>query len=135
MATAKAKLLAFKVPKLPAQAADMLYTLRQQRLALQKQCDALEAQEAQLKEYLIDTLPKGMASGVRGQVASVYIESKEIATVSDWDALQAYVRKNNAFFLLPRSVNSAACLEVINAKKKLPGVAKGFVPVVRVNKV
>jgi len=135
MATAKAKAPPFKIPKLPAQAADLLYTIRQKRLAIQREADALEAQEIQLKEFLIDTLPKGAASGVRGQLASVYVEAKEIVTVSDWDKLQAYVRKNNAFFLLPRSVNSAAVLEMLNAKKKIPGAAKGFVPVVRVNKV
>ena len=131
-----AKPPAFKIPKLPAQAADLLYSLRNTRLDLTRQAEAIEAQEAALREHLISTLPKGEASGVRGKLCSVYIENKEIVVVKDWDKLRPYIVKHSAWGLMNKAINQAALLEEIKtSKRKVPGVEAGFVPVLRVNKV
>ncbi len=54
---------AVKLPKSLAMCADLLYTTQQQRFALNKEAEKLQAIEVALRQHLIDTLPKGEASG------------------------------------------------------------------------
>lgn len=117
MATAK-----FKPPKDLGTCADMLYDLRAQRAEAQRVVDAIEAQEKQLKEHIIDTLPKSNLEGVSGHVANIRVNRKIVPTVKDWDKLYAYVHKNKAWHLLQRRVADAAVKELWEAKKKVPGV-------------
>lgn len=116
------KPVAFKPPKAPAAAADMWYTTRAERLGLDRQSNALKAKEAILKDYLIDTIPLSQATGVSGKLVTVMIEQDEYVEVEDWDKLYAYIKKNNAFDLLNRAVNSAAVKERLGKKVKIPGI-------------
>jgi hypothetical protein len=113
----------FKVPTSAAACADLLYTTRQDRLALQKKVDEMAANEASLKEALINALPKGDATGVAGKIARVTIITKETPQAEDWTLIQAYVKRHNAFDLLQRRLNSKAVLERWADKKTIPGVA------------
>jgi len=122
VAQAPAKAKKFEIPKKLAQAADMLYTKRLERLALQKQVDEIAKQEGLLREHLINNLPKSAAQGVSGQVASARIETKDIPQVSDWPKFYAYIIKEKAFDLLQRRVNETAIQERLDAKKKVPGI-------------
>lgn len=128
------------VPKKPAEMADQLYAVRQDRLKLAKVVEAFEKRESELREKLIELLPKGEATGTRGKLASVYIENKEIATVKDWDGFHKWLlveakKDSGAWAMLQRRVNDSVMLEVMGKGKKITGVEKGFVPVVRMNKV
>lgn len=130
----------FKAPKTLAEAADRLYTLRQERLALQKQVDSLSAHESFLSEHLINNLPKSNASGIAGKVANARIESKEIPRVEDWPALYAYVMKTakknpGVWGLLQRRVSEGTVKELWAEGVKVPGVTRFDVPVVRLSKL
>lgn len=116
------KKVAFKLPKTLGACADLLYTTRQRRLEMQKEVDALEEQEKQIKAHVINTLPKSDAKGVTGKVANVKVESEEVPTVTDWEAFYKYVSKNKAFDMLQRRINPKAIEERLEAKKKVDGI-------------
>lgn len=112
----------FKIPKNLAEAADLLYTIRQNRLAKAKELEIFTKHETALRDHLINNLPKSKAEGVTGKLVNATITTKEVPQVEDWDKVYTYIKKNNAFDLLGRSLNSTAVKERWENKKKIPGV-------------
>ncbi len=125
------KEVAFKAPKTIGACADLLYTTRAKRLAIQKEAEVFEELESKLKAYIIDTLPKSEASGVAGKVARVSVEVKKVPKVEDWDKFYAHIKKTGDFALLGKSLGKEHVKEVLDAGKKLPGM--GTIPVVTVS--
>jgi len=114
-----------KIPKSLALAADLYYSKREDRLALQRQVDALKEDEEALKNHLIDSIPKSNATGIAGKLVRVSVTSKEVPQVQDWDAFYSYVAKNvkkGSFALLNRAVNAKAVNEIWADGKTVPGV-------------
>lgn len=124
-----------RLPKTLAQAADELYTTREERLKRQKEVDALAAREKELRDYLIANLPKSEASGVAGKVARATIKTKQVPTVKDWAKVHAYVKKTGAFELLQRRLSETAVQERWEAGKEVPGVEHFSAVVVSLEKV
>src|SRR4051812_19680228 len=87
----------FKLPTNLALAADGLYTTKAARLSLAKALEALEEREKQLKDLLIEKLPKSQASGIAGKIARASIVTDPVPTVEDWDRLYAFVKKTGQF--------------------------------------
>ena len=102
---------------------------------MQKEIDTLSAQETQLKNYIIDTLPKSDASGVAGKLCRVSVVTKKVPQVKDWDAFYKHIKKSGEFELLSRSIGKAAIEERWEAGKKIPGVESFDVTTVSMNKV
>jgi hypothetical protein len=100
----------------------MLYETKQERLGLQKQVDLLKEKESALTQEIIDTLPKSSATGVAGRVAACRVVTKEVPTVTDWEALYAFIKKNNAFELLQRRLSVPAVTERWEEDVTVPGV-------------
>ena len=125
----------YKFPKALGACADRLYALRATRLAEQKKVDAIGAEEAALKEHIINTLPKSEASGVSGKTARVAVLTKTVAQVQDWDALYKYVARTKQFDLLARRVSDAAVKERWEDGKAVPGVDKFNAVTVSVTKL
>jgi hypothetical protein len=119
------------VPKSLAQCADLAYTLRQDRLVLQRDAEVIKKDEVEVKDYLIKNLPKSKASGVAGKIANARIESEDMPTITDKKKLLEYIRKTGDFDLITSSLNVAAVRERFDAKKKIPGV--GMFKVVKVS--
>lgn len=131
----------FTPPRSLAVCADLLYTLQQERYALQKSVDALEVKEGVLRKHLIEKLPKSDATGVAGKVARVNIEVKTTVKVIDWDAYYANIVKDYkklgpaAFTLLQKRVGDSAVKDMWEAGKAVPGAEPYRVPVVSIHKV
>lgn len=125
----------FKIPKSIGACADKLYETRQRRLEIQKEVDTLSAQETQLKNYIIDTLPKSEASGVAGKLCRVSVVTKKVPQVKDWDVFYKHIKKTGEFELLSRSIGKAAIEERWENGKKIPGVESFDVTTVSINKV
>ena len=125
----------FKFPKAMGACADQLYELREERLRRQKLVDELAAEEAALKEYIIQTLPKSEASGVAGKVARVSVTVKDVPQVKDWEKFHAYVKKTGSFELLQKRISKEAVDERLEAGVKLPGLEVFKLPVVGINKL
>ena len=127
--------MTMKIPKTIGACADLLYATRQRRLALSKQVEQLEAEESELREHIINTLPKSEASGVAGRVARVTVHTKDVPQVKDWAKFYAYVKKTGQFDLMQRRLADGAVKERLEAGKKLPGVEVFRATVVSLNKV
>jgi len=123
-----------KIPKAIGACADLLWKLRQDRLAIQKKVEAMEKDEVALREHIIRTLPKSEASGVSGRLANVRIVSDEVPTVKNWEAFYAYVRKTGSFDLLQRRLAKEAVNERLEDRVKLPGVEVIKIPKVSLTK-
>ncbi len=120
-----AKTPVLKIPKSLALAVDMYYSKREERLAKQREVDALEADEKMLKEHLINSIPKSNATGIAGKLCAVSVVQKDIPQVADWDKFYEYVAKNRTkggFAMLSRSLSATAVKEVWEAGKEVPGV-------------
>lgn len=135
MATAAKKTPAFKIPKTIGATADALFTTREARLAMQKEVDALQAQETALREHIINTLPKSESTGAAGKLARVTVVTDQVPQVEDWDALYRYIGRTKSWELLNRALGKAAAKERFDAGKKIPGVKMMPIVKVSINKV
>lgn len=138
MATTKKP--AFTPPKSLAACADQLYSTREHRLALQKEVDALAAQESILREHIINNLPKSNATGIAGKVARATIETKTVYQAKDWDAIHGYIqsqyKKNpGVWAIMNKALNAKTLKELADAGRPVPGVEALDVKIVSLNKV
>lgn len=126
----------FKIPKTVGACADLLYRIRQERYELQRKVNALKDQEIDLKNHLIETLPKSETSGVQGKTARVTVVLKEEPVVIDQDDFRKYLNRSKRFDLAYRLRPSAPAIkEMWEAGKKIPGIDKYVVPTISLNKV
>lgn len=125
----------FKIPKKLGEVADLLYATRAARLAKEKEAEELKSQESQLKQHLIDNLPKSETTGVAGKTARVQVVVKQRVGVDNWDALYAHIKKTGAFDLLQRRVSDTAVKDRWENSKQVPGVSATPVVDVSITKV
>lgn len=110
-------------PKNPAAAADESYKLKLEKSALNAEVKRIEDREKELKDYLIEHLPKNDATGVTGKLAVAEVVTKTVPTVKNWDLLYGFIKKKGAWDLLTRKVNTKAAEDRWGDKHdKLPGV-------------
>ena len=102
--------------------ADALYTIREQRLVLQREAELLSKNEGLLREHIIATLPKSQATGISGRIANARIERKEVPQIADKAALQKYIKRTGSFELLQNRLSDTAVLERWADGKTVPGV-------------
>lgn len=114
----------FVLPKQLAQVADLMYTIREERYALQAQVDLLAEKESMCREHIINNLPKSQANGIAGQIARAEIKKKTKPTVKDWKKFWAYVFKTKNSSLVQQRVNDKAVMERWEANEVVPGVDK-----------
>lgn len=138
----------FKVPKSIAIAADALWKKQEERKKAQAVADALEAEEADLKAWIIEELPKSQATGVSGKLCRVTAVRKEVPRIENWPQFyagivaeyQSHVRRKDgqqdgAFSLLQRRVGEAAVKERWEGGHGVEGVGKFTVTTLSINKV
>lgn len=98
----------FEIPNTLGEGADRLYALRARRYELGRQIREVEAEEAAIKEFVINTLDKNGASGVSGKVANVRVKVEDVPVVVDWDAFYTYVKETSSFDMLQKRANTKA---------------------------
>lgn len=126
----------FRFPRTMGKCADKLYALRQKRLAMQKEVDAVAAEEKALKAHIIDNLPKSQASGIAGKDARVTVVTKEEPQVKDQEAFRKYMNRTKRFDLANKLRPSAPAIrDMWEEGKEIPGVEKFNVVTVSLNKV
>lgn len=125
----------FKLPKNLAECADALYVTRGVRLELAKQVEELEKREKQLREKLINELPKSKSTGIAGKLARASVYSEPVPTVKDWDKLWSYIQKTGHFDLLHKRLAADAVKSRWENKETVPGVERFNVVKVSLEKV
>lgn len=105
-----------------AELADAMFTLREERYALQRRVEELHKHEGEIKATLLAEIPLTGATGVSGKLAAVKVVEKKTARVFDWTALYAHVETTGNFELLQRRVSEAAVKERWAEDEDVPGV-------------
>lgn len=123
------------IPKTIGACADLLYELKQQRLAMQKEVDAVAEFEAKLKAHVINTLPKHDQTGAIGKLAKVTVVTKQVPQLQDQEAFYKWLKRTGEFDLLPSGVSRKAVEERWQAGKKVPGVEPFTAVTVSLNKL
>jgi hypothetical protein len=101
---------------------DLREEIRADEAALKKKKEKHKEMEDQAINML---LKKGLQKMSLPGGGTISVNEEDVAQVDDWDKLYAYVRKNNAFYLLYRRVNPASWREEVASRKNkaLPGVS------------
>ena len=97
------------------------YALREQRLKIQREADALEQQEKDIlyeitKEFASDTV-KHSVDGF-----TMRAKRKDVATVRDWSATLAYIKETGQVDLLQKRLTDSAVKARWDAGVEVPGV-------------
>ena len=109
----------------PGELIDMLYGLRNERLALSKTVDELKAQEAAISSKLISMMTSENlgVTGLRGSLASFSIKKERVPAIVDWQQVYTYIKENDAFELLQKRIGIKAWQELDEAGIAVPGLA------------
>lgn len=106
---------------------DKLYETRQKRLDLQKQADALKAQEVEMRQEVLATLRSmGMEKGT-GSLATCGITVSIDPVVTDWDEVHNFIRENDRFDLLQKRLSAPAWRGLLETGVLIPGTEQTMV--------
>lgn len=137
-AAKKPKAVAVKEKPLPKSfgaCADLLYTTREERLALQKEVDAMHDLEKRLKNHFIENLSKDDSTGAAGKRARVQVVTSDEPCAENWEETYKHIKKTGNFDLLNRALNKTAVKARWEAGKEVPGVGHFQVTKVSVTKI
>lgn len=106
------------------EAIDRLGDLRAQITALNKQSDELSKTRKALEADLLDMLDDSGMKRASSYKFSASVMEETVPTVTDWDALHAYIVENDVPYLLQRRANVKPFQELFEAGVEVPGVEK-----------
>jgi len=115
--------------------ADLYQETRELRLAMQKETEAVEAREKEIKAYIIDNLSKSDDTGAAGKHHRAQIVMKTAAKIADWGVFCSFIRKNDRFDLLQKRVSEAPIKELWEERDNVPGIEKVNVPDISITKI
>lgn len=101
-----------KFPKSLGACADMLFDLREKRLAADKVAAALKADETALSNYIIDNLDKESAGAI-GKHHKVKVVVKQKPQIKDFEELAKWVKKTGRFDVFQRRLSEQAIMDTI----------------------
>ncbi len=102
---------------------DDLHNNREKIRKLEKQVSELKETRDDLEQRLIEAMEAQGIQQSRGAHATATITESTKPSVEDWDLFYAFIKRNNAFYLLERRPASAAYREMMERRNKpIPGV-------------
>lgn len=103
---------------------DQIFELRERIRELDRQSQSLKDEKTTLEDQLLKDLDAQGVQSVSGRRATASISENIVPSIEDWDSFHAFIRKNNAFYLLQRRANPAPYRELIQQRRgrKIPGV-------------
>ena len=112
-----------------APASPRLGDLIDQRAALYAEIKTAEKELNAKKERLdgyddaiLEMLDESGQTSGGGRNASMSIKESTVFSSKDWEATYEYIKANDAFHLLNRALNMAACRELFERNGSIPGV-------------
>mgnify|MGYP000627332380 CR=1 FL=1 len=103
--------------------------LAKERDALRESKRALKREEAALTEALdaneariLELLDAQNVEATRVNGISLSISEQTMPSVTDWDALYAWIKENDAFYLLQRRAAAGPYRELLQMEQEVPGV-------------
>lgn len=119
------KLDKLKMPKTPAEVADLWWQIRQFRLDEEKRISAYKSKESELRQWLIDNVPKSQATGVGGAFVEVRVVQKETLQIDNEEAFLKYAHRKGNEDLVVERPNMKAVQDRIENGKTVPGIKTG----------
>ena len=103
---------------------DDLHSNREKIRKLEKQVSELKEVRDDLELRLIEAMDAQGIMQSRGAHATATITESVKPSVEDWDLVNAYIKRNNAFYLYERRIASAAFRELLERRngKPIPGI-------------
>lgn len=123
------------IPKTLAGCADRLKEIELAKKPIKQQLDALDEERIALEKHLIEQLPRGEATGVRGKLALAYVELEPVPQMENWPKFWAAFKPKTDSDLLQRRLNNEAVRLRWEARKVVPGVVVFMRPTLRLKKV
>lgn len=133
--TAVVEVVKSTFPVTPGGAIDHLYKLRAKRKAVEARVAEMKSIEDELEEHIFGLLNPLRLEAARGKSAQASISTRIIPQAEDWDAVYAYVRKQNRFDLLHKRLTEGVVKEMWEAGEEVPGVGRVSKRVLHLTKV
>lgn len=138
--------MSFNKPVIPesiGRCADLYHDVRDLRLAMSKEVEAVEEFEKEVRQHIIDNLSKSEDTGAAGLRYRAQVVTKEVPKIiqgeddeaAGWPKLWAYIAKHNRFDLLQKRLGDKAIKDMWDAGEVVPGVEKMKVPDVSITKI
>ena len=99
---------------------DALYQLKEELRVIQATEAAKKEEIEAANVVLMETMQREGVDKSTGKRATVSISENQVANVTDWDALWAYVFKHKVTQMFQRRVSDPAVREIIELKGKAP---------------
>jgi hypothetical protein len=100
-----------------------IFEIRRARADLKTQDQALQEEFNQIEQVLLARADDQGATRISTSDGTAIVSEEIVPTITDWDALYAYIKENDAFHFLQRRVASAAYREALTANQEIPGLA------------
>lgn len=110
--------------------------LNELRLAMQKEVDAVKKRESALQEHLLQNISKQNKKGEFGTHYKAQVKQKQTIRVADWDKFFPFIKENDRFDMLQKSIAQKAVKDFFEETEKLPpGTEKMQVPWLSITKI
>lgn len=117
----------------PGDLADQILTLDKLRMQLDKASEVASSRVSALQKELAEKMNKLKLGNAGGRRAKAEFVEKEFGRVDDWDKFYAHIAKTKAWDLLQRRPNNKALAERWDAKKKVPGVIRDRIKLLKIS--
>ena len=116
---------------------DEYHDCKDARLAEEKRVKPLKERETELREFIIANLEKGEGKGAVGNRYKAIITEKRQPKIEEegWSKLHPWIRENDRFDLLAKSLNKSAVMDLYEKGELPPGIETLLVPSVSVTKI
>lgn len=125
----------FKMPAKVGDAIDLLYQVREIRLAAQKEVDLAQEGETKIAAYIQNSFDAAGLESAKGTLASFSKTKKVVYKITDWLKTKAWLKKTGRFELLQQRVTPTICQELWDDKKPVPGIDRMEISAYSLNKV
>jgi hypothetical protein len=115
--------------------ADEYHDVRDLRLAMEKEVEAVKARESEIRTHIIDNLSKSSDTGAAGLRYRAQIVTKAVPKLADWSLFTAAVQKTGRFDLIQKRLSEKAVADLWAEGFSVPGVEKINVPEVSITKI
>lgn len=104
------------------QMAKLANEVREEKRALEKMAKSLGADFDALKEVIYAKLEEQGVDRTSVDGISLSKSDTQQPTVTDWDAVYAYIKENDLFALLQRRVTATLWKEILDSGEQVPGI-------------
>lgn len=96
--------------------------LREEKRRLNERLKALDSELRYSESQVLDALDTAGLEHAKIDGVSVTVSEQTMPNVNDWDALYAFIKEHDAFYMLQRRVSTGPYREMLQMEQEVPGV-------------